>query len=149
LRRTAIIAVLSFALLTLAAVGSHSGASANASFVVIVHPEVKGDELPKVILSAIFLRKAPRWEDGLDVRPVDQSMSSPLRADFTAAVLEMPVNGLQRYWSDEIEKGVQPPPVKGSDEEVIAYVASTPGAIGYVSAGVALPEGVKAMDLVE
>jgi ABC-type phosphate transport system substrate-binding protein len=61
----------------------------------------------------------------------------------------MPVTGLQRFWSDEIEKGVQPPPVKGSDEEVIAYVASTPGAIGYVSAGVALPEGVKAMALAE
>jgi hypothetical protein len=39
--------------------------------------------------------------------------------------------------------------VKGSDEEVIAYVASTPGAIGYVSSVVNLPEGVKLMALVE
>jgi ABC-type phosphate transport system substrate-binding protein len=148
LRRTSIIA-FSLILLTLSPAGSHSAVSADTSFVVIVHPEIKGDELPRVILSAIFLRKAPRWEDGLDVRPVDQSMSSPLRADFTTAVLDMPVNGLQRYWSQEIENGVQPPPVKGSDQEVIAYVASTPGAIGYVSAGVALPEGVKTMTLVE
>lgn len=148
MRRTSIIA-FSLILLTLSLVGSHAAVSADSSFVVIVHPEIKGDELPKVILSAIFLRKAPRWEDGLEVRPVDQSMSSRLRADFTTAVLGMPVNGLQRYWSDEIEKGVQPPPVKGSDEEIIAYVASTPGAIGYVSAGSALPEDVKLMTLVE
>ena len=41
--------------------------------------------------------------------------------------------------SDEIKKGVTPPPVKASDADVIAYVASTRGAIGYVSAGAAVP----------
>lgn len=148
MRRTSIIA-LSFIVLSLALVGSNSAVPADDSFVVIVHSETNGDQLPKVILSAIFLRKAPRWEDGLDVRPVDQSMSSPLRAAFTTAVLDMPVNGLQRFWSDEIEKGVQPPPVKSTDEEIIAYVASTPGAIGYVTAGAALPEAVKTMRVVD
>jgi ABC-type phosphate transport system substrate-binding protein len=145
LRRTSILALI----VALPLLGPLPAASADASFVVIVHPEIQGDELPKVILSAIFLRRAPRWEDGQDVRPVDQSLSSPLRAAFTAAVLDMPVNGAQRYWSDAIKKGVQPPPVKTSDADVIAYVASTPGAIGYVSPGAPVPEAVKIMKVVD
>jgi ABC-type phosphate transport system substrate-binding protein len=129
--------------------GPLPAASADASFVVIVHPEVQGDEIPKVILSAIFLRKAPRWEDGSDVRPVDQSMNSPVRAVFTEAVLDMPSSKAQRFWNDEIKKGVKPPPVKSSDQDVIAYVASTRGAIGYVSAGVAVPQSVKPMQITD
>ena len=136
-------------IMVLPLLGPLPAASADASFVVIVHPEIQGEDLPKVILAAIFLRKAPRWEDGLDVQPVDQSMSSPVRAAFTAAVLDVPFDGIQRYWSDEIKKGTRPPPVKSSDQDVIAYVASTQGAIGYVSPGVALPDGVKTMALVD
>jgi len=147
LRRTSIY-VLAF-MMVLPLLDPLPAASADASFVVIVHPEIQGDELPKVILAAIFLRKAPRWEDGMEVQPVDQSMSSPVRAAFTAAVLEVPFNGIQRFWNDEIKKGVQPPPVMPSDQDVIAYVASTPGAIGYVSANVAVPEAVKAMQIVD
>jgi ABC-type phosphate transport system substrate-binding protein len=33
--------------------------------------------------------------------------------------------------------------VKPTDEEVVAYVATTPGAIGYVSVAVPLPDSVK------
>jgi ABC-type phosphate transport system substrate-binding protein len=39
--------------------------------------------------------------------------------------------------------------VKGSDAEVIAFVAKTEGAVGYVSKAVALPSEVKAVALVD
>ena len=136
-------------IMVLPLLGPLPAASADASFVIIVHPDIQGDELPKVILSAIFLRKAPRWEDGLDVQPVDQSMSSSVRVVFTEAVLDMPLNKVKKFWNDEIKKGVNPPPVKSSDEDVIAYVSSNPGAIGYVSAGAAVPGTVKAMQIVD
>ena len=35
--------------------------------------------------------------------------------------------------------------MKSSDEEVLSYVASTPGAIGYVSPGATLPSGVRTL----
>ena len=124
-------------------------ASADASFKVIVHPEIQGEDLPRVILSAIFLRRAPQWEDGVTVQPVDQSMSSPVRVGFTEAVLGMPISKVQNFWNDEIKKGIKPPPVKSSDQDVIAYVASTRGAIGYVSAGAAVPDTVKTMQIVD
>jgi ABC-type phosphate transport system substrate-binding protein len=34
-----------------------------------------------------------------------------------------------------------------TDEEVVAFVRRTPGAIGYVSGGAALPDTVKAIDV--
>jgi ABC-type phosphate transport system substrate-binding protein len=48
-----------------------------------------------------------------------------------------------------MSQGVTPPPVKTTDEEVVAFVASTPGAIGYVSPSALLPEGVKPVELAD
>jgi hypothetical protein len=39
--------------------------------------------------------------------------------------------------------------VKGSDEEVLVYVAKTKGAVGYVSAGATLPSDVKAVSVID
>jgi len=51
------------------------------------------------------------------------------------------------YWQRKMSQGVTPPPVRTTDEEVVAYVARTPGAIGYVSSAVALPETVRAIEV--
>jgi ABC-type phosphate transport system substrate-binding protein len=39
--------------------------------------------------------------------------------------------------------------VKASDEEIVSFVASTPGAIGYVSAGTRLPDTVREVAVVD
>ena len=66
-------------------------------------------------------------------------MSSPLRAAFSEAVLQTPVDGVRRLWQDKISEGVEPPPVKASDQAVVDFVSSTKGAIGYVSADARCP----------
>jgi len=45
--------------------------------------------------------------------------------------------------------GVTPPPVKQTDQDVLAFVAATPGAIGYVSTSIPLPEGVREIAIVQ
>ena len=45
--------------------------------------------------------------------------------------------------------GVTPPPVKQSDQEIVAFVAATPGSIGYVSSALPLPESVRQIAIVE
>lgn len=42
-----------------------------------------------------------------------------------------------------------PPATRPSDEEVLAYVASNDGAIGYVAARIAVPDGLKILILVD
>jgi len=117
--------------LGLALLDSGAPAVADQGFLIVVHSDVKGGQIPREALSLIFLKKAPRWGDGSSVAPVDQSLRS------------------QGFWHKQMASGVAPPPVKSSDEEVLSYVASTPGAIGYVSSGVSLPSGVRTIIVID
>jgi ABC-type phosphate transport system substrate-binding protein len=142
------IAVL--ATLALAALGgSLPVVGADQTFKVIVHPDVQGNQIPREVLSSIFLRDVLRWGDGHAVRPVDQSMRSPVRELFTQQVLAKRVEGMAYFWAEKIQKGITPPPVKSSDADVIQYVASTEGAIGYVSASTPVPASVKALQVID
>jgi ABC-type phosphate transport system substrate-binding protein len=123
--------------------------SADAKFRVIAHSQVKGSQIPRAVLSSIFLGQASRWGDGSAVRPVDQSVQSPVRQSFSLDVLRQGLVAVQVYWQRRITRGQRPPPVKASDEEVVSYVASTPGAIGYVSAETPLPAGVKVIEIAD
>jgi ABC-type phosphate transport system substrate-binding protein len=147
LRRTSIAA---FILLVLAAATIQNPvASADLRFQVVVHPAVEGSAIKRETLSSIFLGELSRWGTGVRVKPVDQSMRSPVRAAFTEEVLSRPFHGIQFYWADMIQKGVAPPPVKQSDAEVIKYVARTEGAVGYVSLGAVVPDTVKTLSVID
>lgn len=142
--RRALLSVLALAVL---AAGALPVVSADASFRVIVHPQVKGSQIPRAALTSIFLKQAPRWGDGTAVRPVDQSVRSVVRKSFSGDVLQQGIVEVQVYWQRKMTAGVVPPPVKTSDEEIVSFVASTPGAIGYVSAATALPDSVKTVEI--
>jgi ABC-type phosphate transport system substrate-binding protein len=122
---------------------------AEAPYRVIVHPQVKGTQMARASLSSIFLKQAPRWSDGRAVLPVDQSVRSSVRKSFSNDVLQQGIVEVQVYWQRRMSNGVTPPPVKASDEEVLLFVASTPGAIGYVSAATPLPDSVKTIDITD
>jgi ABC-type phosphate transport system substrate-binding protein len=141
-------ALLSVLVVGLIAAGAAPVASADARFRVIVHPKVKGTQIPRAALSSIFLRQAPKWGDGSAVQPVDQSVRSPVRLAFSADVHLQALVEVQMYWLRQMARGQVPPPVKTSDEDIVAFVASTPGAIGYVSAETPLPDSVRQVAVV-
>jgi ABC-type phosphate transport system substrate-binding protein len=120
-------------------------------FVVIVNPSVAGANMHRSDLAAVFLRKATRWGAGGQAVPIDQSGTSPVRNAFSQAVLGMPVATAVQYWQKQMfaASPLRPPPVKGSDAEVIAFVEKTAGAVGYVSKEAVLPAGVKAIAVIE
>lgn len=107
-------------------------------FVVVVSPSNRVSTASRRELARLFLKKTAQWNDGSSVAPVDQSARSVARAAFTRDVLK--VEGLDRlssvtnYWQQQLYAGrATPPPIKDGDAEVVAFVAQTPGAIGYVS----------------
>ena len=63
----------------------------------------------------------------------------------------MPVAAALQYWQKQMfgSSPVRPPAVKGSDAEVIAFVAKTEGAVGYVSKAATLPAGVRAVVVID
>lgn len=122
------------------------------SFVLIVNSSVPGASVHRADLAAVFMKKAVRWGDGSPASPVDQSGTSLVRKAFSNAVLQMPVTAVLQYWQRQLLSSstqVRIPVVKGSDEEVLAYVAKTTGAVGYVAAGAALPPGLKAIAIID
>jgi ABC-type phosphate transport system substrate-binding protein len=75
--------------------------------------------------------------------PVYQVKAAAPRIVFDKTVLGKSVAAVETYWQQQIFSGKDvPPPAKGSDDDVIAFVKATPGGIGYVSAGAAVA-GVK------
>lgn len=124
-------------------------AASGSPYRVIVHHQVKGARISRGALTSIFLKQAPKWNDGSAILPVDQSVRSPVRRSFSGDVLLQGIPEVQIYWQRRMSQGVTPPPVKATDEEVVAYVASTPGAIGYVSPATPLPETVRPVELAD
>lgn len=126
LRRRACV-VLLFLLL-----GSPCQAAPSQGIAVIVSPgNSMGMSLER--LSLVYRKKKNFWEDGQKIQPVNLPASHPVRRNFSLWVLNHAPEEMEDYWKEMYFQGIQPPFVLASEEAVIRFVASTPGAIGYVN----------------
>jgi ABC-type phosphate transport system substrate-binding protein len=72
------------------------------------------------------------------IKPLDNHAAA---GEFLSKVLLLTAGRYESLWiKKSFRDGLIPPAVKATDDEVIAYVQSTPGAIGYVMS--APPSGV-------
>ena len=119
-------------------------------FKVVVHATNPVSSLPSRHLSRIFLKKMTRWDDGGKILPVDRTEKSELRVEFTERIHGKEVAVVKRYWTTRLFSGeATPPPELESDSEVLEYVKSKTGAIGYVSNSTPVGDGLKVVDIVE
>jgi ABC-type phosphate transport system substrate-binding protein len=120
-------------------VARSAGAQGAEAYQVIVNEKSAASSVSRTLLADIFLKKATRWENGEAALPVDQRPSSAVRKAFSAGVLKRSVEAVRNYWTQRIFAGRElPPPELDSDEAVVRFVASHPGAVGYVSGGASL-----------
>ncbi|HEV8578298.1 MAG TPA: substrate-binding domain-containing protein [Thermoanaerobaculia bacterium] len=125
-----------------------TGSMAADSFVVIVNEASPLSALSKQQVSDVFFRKTTKWQDGTDAVPIDLGESSPTRASFSKSVLGKGVAAVKSYWQRMIFSGrAVPPSEKASAADVMSFVRTHPGAIGYVPQGTPLAPGVKALAL--
>lgn len=128
------------------ALGLSNGVYAQ-KFKVIVNSDNQTKEIKKSHLDKIFLKKQSKWEDGTKIRPVNLSKESSVRESFSKEIHKKNVSAIGAFWQKQIFTGKGVPPVeKSNDKEVIKYVKSNPGAIGYVS-GTANTNGVKTITI--
>ena len=74
----------------------------------------------------------------IKVKPLDNHAA---QSEFLGKVLQLNANRYDSLWTMKcFRDGLSAPVAKANDGEVIAYVQSTPGAIGYIT--VAPPPGV-------
>ncbi len=118
---------------------------AGGSFKVIVNNGNPETTISKSNLLKLFLKKTTKWEHGVKVYPVDLRKNSDVRAAFSREILGKSVSAVNSYWQQKLFSGSAVPPVeKATDEDVISFVKSNSGAIGYVSAS-ASTSGVKTL----
>jgi ABC-type phosphate transport system substrate-binding protein len=138
---------LAVLLLSLALSSAPSGANA-AGFTVVVNAS-RPAALTRQQVADIFMKRATRWSDGTPVTPFDLSVIDPTRQDFSRAVIGHSPESVVFHWQQGLATRYVKPPLVKSATDVLSFVGSTPGGIGYVSEGTALPEGVKAVTFVE
>jgi len=107
--------------------------SSESGMAVIVAQESSVTRINRDDLALIFKAKKRYWDDGLRIQAVNLPAAHPLRRAFSAQILGSNPEELDDYWRDMYFHGVRPPYVFASEEAVIRFVSSTPGAIGYVS----------------
>jgi ABC-type phosphate transport system substrate-binding protein len=118
-----------------------------AGFKIIVNKSNPSRALPKAKIALMFMKMTTKWEGGAAVEPVDQVATAAVRETFSLAVHNRDVDAIKTIWQRATFAGRGEPPVeKATDEEVIAFVASHPGGIGYVSES-AVGDKVKALDI--
>lgn len=124
------------AVLWLAAPGEStrvSAAGVPASFAVVVAHGTTDTHLSTRDVALIFRLKQTHWGDGTRAEPVNLPASNRLRQAFSQCVLGEAPEAMERYWREMYFHGVLPPHVVDSERAVLLFVASTPGAIGYLS----------------
>jgi ABC-type phosphate transport system substrate-binding protein len=121
-----------------------------ASFKMIVNASNPVSAMTTAQISNLFLKKATTWENGRKALPVDQVEASAARKNFSEVILKKETHTVVSYWQQQIFSGRGvPPPEKGSDREVTAYVQENADAIGYVSANASLDESVKVIRVID
>lgn len=100
---------------------------------VIVHPERRAT-LSVEAVAQIYLRRKRFWDNGAAIVPLNLPALAPLRARFSARVLNQTQARLADYWNRQYFQGILPPATLASTEAVRRYVAVDPNAIGYVPA---------------
>ncbi|MFZ2491158.1 MAG: hypothetical protein WA208_06720 [Thermoanaerobaculia bacterium] len=109
---------------------------ASSAATIVINSEVKTPVLDAENLERIYLGKKTLWESGQRIVPVLLNEDSPTSKQFLQNVLEKSVSQYRAYWKSRLfSGGGAVPKTFRSTEEVVDFVAKTPGAIGVVEAG--------------
>ncbi|NOY63385.1 MAG: phosphate ABC transporter substrate-binding protein [Gammaproteobacteria bacterium] len=86
----------------------------------------------------IWLGKKKSMPGGGVIKLADLPIGNAVRRDFYRNLVKKKEKQLKAYWAKITFTGKgYPPQVFGSESEVVEWVASTPGAMGYVSSAAA------------
>jgi ABC-type phosphate transport system substrate-binding protein len=112
-------------------------AHAGDAIVVIVNSANPIDNLSTAELKKLFLSDRSHWDTGKSVAPVIVSAGAAERTAFLKIVCSMNDGDFNKYFLQAAftGKSATPPKEVSSSGAVKSFVASSPGAIGFVKAG--------------
>lgn len=107
--------------------------AAYAAIIVIGNHNIRINKLSKNQLASIYLGKPVTLSTHEQLQPFDHSSHTPIYAAFYKNLMRWTSAQVSGYWSSLIFRGeANPPPTVRDDEQALAVVAGTPGAISYI-----------------
>lgn len=104
-----------------------------AELVVIVNARSGVAVMTRNEIVNIFFGRYREFFNGVEVQPVDLADSHPDRARFYKGLVGKDLSDVNAYWSRQMFSGRMQPPVKvNTPDEILKWVASHPGGIGFV-----------------
>lgn len=108
-------------------------AEVRAELVVVVNARCGVAAMTRNEVVNLFFGRTRQFFNGIEAQPVDMVDSHPDRARFYNALLGKDLSEINAYWSRQVFSGRMQPPIKvGAPEEVLKWVVSHPGGIGFV-----------------
>jgi len=99
---------------------------------VITQPETTFKDMTPKRLENIFLKKVLVNDAGKRWIPLNLGPEHPLRQAFSLSLFNKRPDELESYWNEQYFQGITPPYVVASEEAMLRFITSTPGAIGYI-----------------
>ena len=123
-----------------------AGTASAADIKVIANLSVGASSVSADELKGVFLATKTSLSDGSHVEPVLEK-DGPAHEAFLKEFIGKTDTALETYYRSLVFTGkASMPKTLAADAEMVAYVAKTKGAIGYVSAG-ASTAGVKTLEV--
>jgi ABC-type phosphate transport system substrate-binding protein len=119
--------------------------AAHASEVVmVVNSSVPVQSVTRSFARAMFGMRVSQWPGDGDAKIFVLPDGHPLHAEFCKKVLDIFPYQLRLAWDRQVFSGTGQAPIEvASEEEMLARIASTPGAMGYLNKGKADADKVK------
>ena len=109
------------------------GAAVHAELAVVVNARCGVAAMTRNEVINIFFGRNRQFFNGIEVQPVDMADGHPDRARFYTSLVGKDLSEVNAYWSRQVFSGRMQPPAKvGSPEEVLKWVASHSGGIGFI-----------------
>jgi len=110
-----------------------STAEAAAELVVVANPKSGVDKLSRDEVVNIFLGRFRQLPSGLSALPTDLPAAQPERAVFYRQLVSKELSEINSYWARLVFSGRTVPPRQAtSTDDLLGWVAKTPGSLGYV-----------------
>ncbi len=107
---------------------------AAAEPVAIANPSVDLDAVSLNTARLVFSRQLAQWPNGTEVRVFVLPDNHDVHRTFAKETLSLYPRQLRRVWDRQVYTGTgQAPETVASEEEMLYRIATTPGAIGYLS----------------
>lgn len=111
----------------------HPAVEVRAELVVVVNARCGVAAMTRNEVVNVFFGRNRQFFNGIEAQPVDLPDAHPDRVRFYSGLVGKDLSEVNAYWSRQVFSGrMQPPQKVNTTEEILKWVISHPGGIGFV-----------------